>query len=210
MDEIDILAMKIWEYMLLHQNIETVDVIIALGSSNLLTPKKTAELYKANAAPLIVCTGGFGKDTLFDKPEAEVFKDVLIAENVPEEAILIENKATNTGENILFTKQLLLEKGIDVKKIIAVQKPYMERRTYATFKKQWPEVECIVSSYTIPYEEFMNSEASKERTINIMVGDLLRIKEYPKLGYQIEQEIPTDVWAAGQQLIEKGFNKYVL
>ena len=32
------------------------------------------------------------------------------------------------------------------KKFIVVQKPYMERRSYATFKKVWPEKEIIVTS----------------------------------------------------------------
>lgn len=43
-----------------------------------------------------------------------------------------------------------------------------------------------------------------------MVGDLIRIKEYPKLGFQIEQDIPDNVWEAGKELIKYGFNKYVL
>lgn len=43
-----------------------------------------------------------------------------------------------------------------------------------------------------------------------MVGDLLRIKEYQKRGFQIEQEIPKEVWDAGQRLVQMGFDKYVL
>jgi hypothetical protein len=43
--------------------------------------------------------------------------------------------------------------------------------------------------------------------INIMVGDLQRIKEYPAKGFQIYQEIPHDVWAAYEELIEAGYSK---
>jgi len=50
---------------------------------------------------------------------------------------LIEDKSSNTGENILFVKDLINNKKIKVQKIIAVNKPYMERRTYAAFKKLW-------------------------------------------------------------------------
>lgn len=107
-------------------------------------------------------------------------------------------------------KKLLIDLGLNLKSFILVQKPYMERRTYATFKKQWPEAECIVTSPKISFEEYAKDEDFKRRYINVMVGDLLRIREYPKRGFQIEQEIPKEVWDAGQRLVELGFNKYVL
>ena len=34
----------------------------------------------------------------------------------------------------------------------------MERRTYATFKKQWPEADCLVTSPQLSYEEFGNGD----------------------------------------------------
>lgn len=80
---------------------------------------------------------------IFDKPEAEVFADVAMKLGVPEEVILIENKSTNTGENVIFSKRLLQEKGLDFNSFILVQKPYMERRTYATFKKRWSEKDFL-------------------------------------------------------------------
>jgi len=40
------------------------------------------------------------------------------------------------------------------------------------------------------------------------VGDLVRLREYPQRGYQIEQDIPDDVWKAGQELMKKGYDKY--
>lgn len=39
---------------------------------------------------------------------------------------------------------------------ILVQKPYMDRRTFATFRKQWPEAECIVTSPQLSYEDYGN------------------------------------------------------
>jgi len=43
-----------------------------------------------------------------------------------------------------------------------------------------------------------------------MVGDLQRIKEYPKLGFQIEQDIPNVVWDAWESLTKLGFTKHYL
>lgn len=210
MEQVDFYAKKIWDYMLMHQELKPVDIIFVLGSNDTRVAERAAELYKKGYAKYIVCSGGFGKDTKFSKSEAEVFADVIYGTWVPKENVLIENKSTSTGENILFTKQLLADKGVVVKNIIAVQKPYMERRTYAAISKQWPEVICTVTSPNIPFEEYAYDEEFKRRFISVMVGDLLRIREYPKLGFQIEQEIPDDVWQAGQELLKLGYNKYAL
>ena len=115
-----------------------------------------------------------------------------------------------TKSNVQFTKELLKEKGITVKKVIAVQKPYMERRTFATIQKQWPDVELLVTSPMISYESYANDESLKKRFISLMVGDLQRIKEYPALGFQIPQDIPEDVWGAYEQLVALGYDEYLI
>jgi uncharacterized SAM-binding protein YcdF (DUF218 family) len=129
---------------------------------------------------------------------------------VPKDAILVENKSSNTGENILFTQQLLASRGIDPKTFIVVQKPYMERRSYATFKKHWPDKELIVTSPRISFEDYPNEEIPLERVINIMVGDLQRIKIYPAKGFQVYQEIPHEVWSAYEKLVVMGFDKHLV
>ena len=66
--------------------------------------------------------------------EADVFADIARRAGVPSDKILIENRSQNTGQNYEFTSRLLADKGIKLEKVIAVQKPFMERRTYATGK----------------------------------------------------------------------------
>ena len=46
--------------------------------------------------------------------------------------------------------------------------------------------------------------------ISIMVGDLQRIKIYPEKGFQIHQEIPDDVWAAYEELVQAGYNQRLI
>ena len=67
---------------------------------------------------------------------------------VPESKILIESKSTNTGENCRFTQALLRERGIAAHSFILVQKPYMERRSFATIRQQWPD--ATVAAVTSP------------------------------------------------------------
>jgi len=86
----------------------------------------------------------------------------------------------------------------------------MERRTYATFKKIWPEKEFIVTSPQINFEDYPNNEISNKMVINIMVGDLQRIKVYPERGFQISQEIPKNVWEAYEKLVKCGFISHLI
>lgn len=105
---------------------------------------------------------------------------------------------------------MLKEKGLDPQSFIVVQKPYMERRSYATFKKHWPDKKLAVTSPQISFEEYPNDEIPLEKVISIMVGDLQRIKIYPEKGYQIFQEIPDDVWSAYEKLVELGYTDHLV
>ncbi len=211
-DEILSLGKKLWDYHLLNNKLEKVDCILALGSHDLRVPQRAAELYLQGLAPLLIMSGGLGNFTqeIWTEKEADKFAAIAIEKGVPSEAILIENNSTNTGENIMFTQKLLKEKGLDPQSFIVVQKPYMERRSYATFKKHWPDKKLLVTSPQISFEEYPNEEIPMERVINIMAGDLQRIKLYPEKGFQVYQEIPPQVWDAFEQLVAFGFDKHLM
>ena len=208
----DELAKILWNYNFIQQNPEKADVIMALGSNDIRVAQKAAELFKEGYAPYILFSGNVGvltKDN-FAKPEAEVFADEAKKLGVPEGVILIENESTNTGENIIFSKKLLEECELDIKKILLISKPYMLRRAYATFKKQWPGVDFIVSAPDLSFNNYPNDILPKELVINIMVGDTQRIKEYPSKGFQIEQEMPIEVWDAFNELVKRGYTKHLI
>jgi|SRR6185312_6003068 len=210
--EIIHLAKILWEYHHMHHELEKSECILALGSHDLRVADRAADLYLQGWAPLIVFSGGLGNLTkdLWTEPEADQFKRIAIEHGVPPAAILVENRSTNTGENILFTGQLLRDKKLDITHFIVVQKPYMERRSFATFKKHWPEKHLIVTSPQISFEDYPTREIPVEKVINIMVGDLQRIKLYPEKGFQIAQHIPDNVWHAYEQLVALGFNRHLV
>jgi uncharacterized SAM-binding protein YcdF (DUF218 family) len=213
----DTAAQKIWDYMLMHQTLKKADMIFVLGNSDTRVAEYAAQLYLDGLAPVLLC-GGSGsihnhkarRIQFVGTTEAEVFTDIAIKMGVPREAIIVENKSQNTGENYEFAIEKLKERGISPKRIILVQKPYMERRAYAAGKKWWPELELIVTSPLIPFEKYPTELRNKEDVINSIVGDLQRIKEYPKRGFQIEQDIPTDVWDAYEYLISRGYTERLI
>jgi uncharacterized SAM-binding protein YcdF (DUF218 family) len=210
------LAEKVWHYHQMNHPLDRAEAILVLCSHDKKVAERGAQLFLDDWAPLLIFSGGLGSITkaIWSEPEADQFAKIALSMGVPEEKILVENKSTNTGENILFTKRLLAEKKINPEKFIIVQKPYMERRSYATFRKLWPEKDALVTSPQVSFAEYLynysNQELSKDDVIGIMVGDLQRIKVYAEKGFQIYQEIPNEVWAAYEELVQAGYDKYLI
>lgn len=211
-ERIETLAELIWDYHHLHHRLENVDLILALGSNDIRVAAHAADLWLAGLAPRLMMSGGSGKLTekIFDRPEAILFAEIARERGVPEEALLIEPDSTNTGENIIFSRRRLEEVGLLPRRIILVQKPYMERRAYATFRKFWPEIDPLVSSPPISFADYPTPQLPRDLVINLMIGDLQRIRHYPARGFQIPQDIPDNVWAAAEELIAFGFDRHLI
>ena len=191
---------------------DRADIILAAGSHDLRGAERAAELFLSGTAPLIICSGGYGKmtDGLFSKPEGELFAERCITLGVPEEKILIENKATNTGENFTFSRRILTEKGIVPKTGIATCKPYMAKRTWASGTKQWGEVRWFVSTPKLSFMEYPTEETPLESTIQLMTGDLQRLRVYAEKGFQAPVEVPDEIWEVNERLIQDGYDTYII
>ena len=139
------LVERVWGYHQLGHVVTKADAILVLCSHDTGVAQRGAELFLDDWAPLLIFSGGLGTITrhLWTEPEADRFAAIAERMGVPAANILIENGSTNTGENVLFTRQLLADRGLDPQSFILVQKPYMERRTFATFMKIWPEKRAI-------------------------------------------------------------------
>ncbi|KAJ4461893.1 putative DUF218 domain [Paratrimastix pyriformis] len=93
-------------------------VVLGCNTRSPMTARvaKAAELYHSwkaipGVTPLLILTGGkkYGGD---QDSEAQWMKDQVLQEEVPEDAILLEDRATNTAENALFVKNMLDERKI--------------------------------------------------------------------------------------------------
>ncbi|TMX66835.1 YdcF family protein [Vibrio rotiferianus] len=197
----------LWDYMQLNQELTPADCLFVMCSNDLRVAEYAAKLYHQKLAPLIIFSGGEGRFTggLFDKSEAETFAEIAKLAGVPNEAILVETKSSNSGENVRFTEQLLIEKGVNCESLILVQKPFMERRAIATFEKQWqsPYSQLQVTSTADPFFEYINEEMPLMMVLEALMEDFSRVKTYPEKGFQTEQEIPAHVESSYQALREK-------
>ncbi|EGQ9233872.1 YdcF family protein [Vibrio alginolyticus] len=201
----------LWDYMQLKHELKPADCLFVMCSNDVRVAEHAAKLYHQKLAPLIVFSGGEGRftDGLFEKSEAETFAEIAKLSGVPSKAILLETKSTNSGENVRFTEQRLKEEGKQCSSFTLVQKPFMERRSIATFEKQWqsPYTQLQVSSAALPFFEYINEDMPLMMVLEALMEDFSRVKSYPEKGFQTEQNIPQQVESSYQVLLERfGFD----
>lgn len=212
MAEVDALVQIIWDYLLVGHSLREADCLFALGSHDIRVADYAIELYQAGYAPYLLFSGGVAQrnaalNVFWDATEAEHFARRAMAAGVASDRILIENRSTNTGENFLFSRQLLAERGLDFQSFIMVQKPYMERRVLATAQARWPDKEYVVTSPPIACADYLRGHLPRDAVIQHIVGDFQRVKVYGENGFQAPQEIPPQAWAAFERLVALGYDQ---
>ncbi|MEA3041995.1 MAG: hypothetical protein QOC65_1484 [Sphingomonadales bacterium] len=205
-------AQVLWDFHYLDTPLQRADFVLALGSHDERVAEKAADLVLQGWAPTLVTSGGLGKVTAghWTESEGERFAQIAQARGVESSKIIVEAVATNTGENITKTRELLDRLRIPVGRGILVTKPYMRRRAYATAAMQWPEVEWLVSSPAIGLIDYPTADVPLDRMINLMVGDLQRLDVYAEQGFQIPQQIPSHVRASYEFLKDAGYDRFVI
>lgn len=205
-------ARAIWDYHQLHHDLRPVDVGIGLGSHDLGVASFAVKLYQQELFPTLVFTGANSPTTAarFPRGEAVEYREHAIKLGVPAEAISVERRATNTGQNIEFTRDLLAASNEAVGSVMLICKPYMERRAFATCQRVWPEVQVICASEPIDFASYIETIGEPGLVLDMLVGDLQRVIEYPALGFAVEQQVPDAVHAAYQRLIDGGFTSRLM
>jgi len=105
--------------------------------------------------------------------EAVHYSERALELGVPASAIITEPAATNTGENITNSRDVLHKAGIHPASVLLICLPYMERRAYATSRRAWPEVEAICASEPLTFDEYVTEIGGAKLLIDILIGDVL-------------------------------------
>lgn len=199
----------LWDYMSMNCKLKRSDCIIGLGTMDTNVANVAAELYLDGYADKLIFSGGLGKIThkLWTETEAEKFAKIAIEKGVPSKEIYLEKESTNTGDNFRFTKRLIENEKLNIKSCIVVCKPYDEKRVYAAFKKIMPKYEVIIYSEKISCEEYYKRNGNE--WVNVLVGDVQRMKIFYEKGWQIKMEIPKEVWEAYEILVKRGYDRFV-
>ena len=204
-------ALVLWDYMHMHMDPAPSQWILGFGSYDLETARRCAELWHQGWAPRILFTGGLGRNTrtMYRRSEACRYRDLAVSLGVPESAIALETEASNTGENIRFSRRLL--EPMNVTDILAVGKPFMERRIHAALGVCWPEVRARVTSPQVSLTRYIDLSAAQgmpeSRVLEILTGDFQRLEVYAERGYQLPQQIPPEARRAFEYLKAAGYTR---
>ncbi len=114
------------------------------------------KLYKQGYAAHLIFSSG----TQFVFNEAEVMKSLAVSLGVPADAIILEEKAANTYQNVKFTKEILDKR--NWKKVLLISSPYHMGRVSLVVKKVAPQITFI---YTPSESRFYSHDAAPEKII---------------------------------------------
>jgi len=115
----------------------------------------------------IVSGGMMPGDT---RTECAVIKQAMVAGGVPATLILEEHRATNTGENVLFSLPVIdTALGLEnIQSVICLGKICTARRYPMTLQRHWPEVEKMlltINPYGAPVEHWHTDALFRERVL---------------------------------------------
>lgn len=178
-------------YLLVRTEIEPADLAFIFGSRHGIERfcDEAARLWHERYFPHVLVSGGVTPGD--DRSEASILRALLIERGVDKNAIFIEERATNTGENVLFSMPVIEENlGLaNVRSLIAIGKFCTSRRYVMTLERHWPEVRKML--YPIHYhgvaqERWMEDEELCTR----ILGEWKRIEPYFQKGFIAEVDLP--------------------
>jgi uncharacterized SAM-binding protein YcdF (DUF218 family) len=121
------------------------------------------------------------------RSECQVIKGAMVAAGVPAGLILEEHRATNTGENVIFSLPVIdAQLGLDnVKSVICLGRVWTGRRYAMTLQRHWPEVAktlVTVNPLATPVARWHTDPVFRARVL----GEWRKIEPYRTKGFIAE------------------------
>ncbi|MGY3611272.1 MULTISPECIES: YdcF family protein [unclassified Bradyrhizobium] len=109
-----------------------------------LRAAKAYELWRGGLCQWAIVSGGVTSG--LDASECAIIKREMVARGMPEEKILEEHRAMNTGENVIFSLPVIdAALGLkNVRSVICLGNTWTARRYAMTLQRHWPEVEKML------------------------------------------------------------------
>ena len=181
----------ITKFIFIKDEPEKADIIFIPGSSNWVLAETAARLYKEGKAEKIMPSGmyfyQFGRfmnERVTDerykgiyRTEAEFLASVLVKNGVPKEDVIKEEKATNTYENAIYSKELLREMKFRIKSAIICPQAFHARRALMTYSHLFPDTKLYVvptNTQNITADNWYNTERGRQ----VVLGELRKCGEY--------------------------------
>ena len=169
---------ELTNFIFLEDEPQKADVIFVPGSEEGALAKTAARLYLEGYAPIIVPSGKYAKWTGHSivgefETESDYFAHLMMKEGVPESAIIKEREATYTYQNAINTKELLDERGMEVKRALLCCQAYHARRSKLYYQVLFPNTEILVCPTVTKGITRENWFKSRE-TAELVLGEIER------------------------------------
>ncbi|KNC08239.1 hypothetical protein AC790_16745 [Pantoea sp. RIT-PI-b] len=218
----------------------TLDIDLAILAGHAVLPNVEAVIAVAKKYQLpLLISGGIGHSTPLltemlaahplyrqiesdDKSEAALLADVArVFAALPDDQLLLETASRNCGENAAFSQTLLDEHNWQPQRVLLVQDPLMQRRTWETFRYQWrdrADAPEFISWPVFKPQVMMDAGMlriigappqglwSMERFLSLLMGEIQRLRDDESgygprgKGFLGHVEVPEEVEAGWQRL----------
>jgi uncharacterized SAM-binding protein YcdF (DUF218 family) len=140
-------------------------------------------LYGQGYFKSLIISGGITRQEA--SSEAGTIFQALVKRGISEDRIVLEDKATNSGENVLFSRAKVRD--LDITEILLIGKISSKRRYIMAVRKQWPEIRRICC-YGVNYFSCAEEYWWKDREFRKRV-----ISECRKIRSYIQKEFISDI-----------------
>jgi uncharacterized SAM-binding protein YcdF (DUF218 family) len=172
---------------LIRTPIISADLLFVFGTREDVAPRvdEAFRLWREGLFRWAIVSGGVTPGS--DVSECEIIRDAMIARGIPAEKILREDRAMNTGENVIFSLPVIdAALGLkNIRSVICLGNSWTARRYPMTLHRHWPEVEKMlitVDSFKTPRELWHTDPEFSRR----MLSEWDKIEPYRAKGFIAE------------------------
>lgn len=194
---------QLTEFIFKEDRPEKADIIFIPGSGFPQLGEEAARLYREGYAPYVLPSGKFSitagrfggvqeKKELYPgeyETEWEFLSEVLKKNQVPQEAILREDRAAYTYENAIYSREATDRLGLCVRRAILCCKPYHARRSLLYYQLLYPETKflvCPIRDSRITRENWYKTKKGTD----MVLGELERIgKQFHEIIREIREDL---------------------
>jgi len=107
----------------------------------------TVQLYKLGLIKKILISGGTGRLTEEDEPEADKFQKAMVMMGIPESDIMLENATRNTHESAIAVKPMLESLRYSTQDCLLITSAFHMRRSLACYRKVGLDIEPFTTDF---------------------------------------------------------------
>lgn len=180
---------RIDERHLIRTRLEPADLLLVFGTREGV-PEFLATismLWSAHLFRYALVSGGptWG----MSETECTVLKRGMVEAGIPSALVLEEHRATNTGENVLFSLPIIdrVLGRASIRRVACLGKICTSRRYPMTLHRHWPEVEKLlvpVNYFPTPRARWREDDAFRHR----VVSEWRKIEPYKARGFIVDWE----------------------